>query len=63
MFGNSGRGIYWPQEHNDVIQKILGAARKGIQVVYIPGNHGEFVSRSLTKFLPAEEPALLSRAD
>ena len=39
------RGIYWPQEHNDVIQKILRAARKGTQVIYIPGNHDEFVSR------------------
>ncbi len=39
------RGIYWPQEHNDVIQKILRAARKGTHVVYIPGNHDEFVSR------------------
>src|SRR6266496_4911903 len=23
------RGIYWPQQHNDVIQKILRKARKG----------------------------------
>ncbi len=39
------RGIYWPQEHNDVIQKILRAARKGTRVIYIPGNHDEFVGR------------------
>ena len=39
------QGWYWPQEHNDVIQKILRAARKGTRVVYIPGNHDEFVSR------------------
>ncbi|MGZ5503034.1 MAG: UDP-2,3-diacylglucosamine diphosphatase [Chthoniobacterales bacterium] len=39
------RGIYWPQEHNDVIQKILRAARKGTRVIYIPGNHDEFVNR------------------
>lgn len=39
------RGIYWPQEHNDVIQKILRAARKGTRVIYIPGNHDEFVDR------------------
>src|SRR5450432_1228456 len=39
------RGIFWPQEHNDVIQKILRAARKGTRVIYIPGNHDEFVSR------------------
>jgi len=38
------RGIYWPQEHNDVIQKILRKARKGAHVVYIPGNHDEMVS-------------------
>ncbi len=39
------RGIYWPQQHNDVIQKILRKARKGTSVIYIPGNHDEFVSR------------------
>src|SRR6266571_8096157 len=38
------RGRYWPQQHNDVIQKILRKARKGVPVVYIPGNHDEFVS-------------------
>lgn len=37
------RGIYWPQSHNDVIQKILRKSRKGTHVVYIPGNHDEFV--------------------
>src|SRR5438309_10123066 len=38
------RGRYWPQQHNDVIQKILRKARKGVPVVYIPGNHDEFVN-------------------
>jgi len=38
------RGIYWPQQHNDVIQKILRKARKGTHVVYIPGNHDELVT-------------------
>src|SRR6202011_4930697 len=38
------RGIYWPQPHNDVIQKILRKARKGTHVIYIPGNHDEFVA-------------------
>lgn len=38
------RGIYWPQSHNDVIQKILRAGRKGTRVIYIPGNHDEFVA-------------------
>src|SRR5437773_11149672 len=38
------RGIYWPQQHNDVIQKILRKARKGTHVIYIPGNHDELVA-------------------
>jgi UDP-2,3-diacylglucosamine pyrophosphatase LpxH len=38
------KGRYWPQTHNDVIQKILRKARKGVPVTYIPGNHDEFVS-------------------
>ena len=37
------RGIYWPQSHNDVIQKLLRAGRKGTRIFYIPGNHDEFV--------------------
>lgn len=41
------RGIYWPQEHNDVIQKLLRKARKGTRIIYIPGNHDEFLSSHL----------------
>ncbi len=32
---------YWPQAHNDVVQKILRRARKGTSVFLIPGNHDE----------------------
>ena len=39
------RGIYWPPEHNTVIQKILRAARHGARVIYIPGNHDEALRR------------------
>src|SRR5207249_6706969 len=38
------RGIYWPQQHNDVIQKLLRKARKGTHVIYVPGNHDELVT-------------------
>jgi UDP-2,3-diacylglucosamine pyrophosphatase LpxH len=38
------RGIYWPQKHNDVIQKILRKSRKGTHVIYIPGNHDELLA-------------------
>jgi UDP-2,3-diacylglucosamine pyrophosphatase LpxH len=33
---------YWPQAHNDVVQKLLRKARKGCRVIYVPGNHDEF---------------------
>ena len=36
------RRWYWPQSHNDVVQKLLKRARKGCQVVLVPGNHDEF---------------------
>jgi UDP-2,3-diacylglucosamine pyrophosphatase LpxH len=36
------RRWYWPQTHNDVVQKILRKARKGTSVIFIPGNHDEF---------------------
>ena len=35
------RGVYWPQSHNDVIQKVLRKVRKGSRVIYIPGNHDD----------------------
>ena len=35
------KGWFWPQAHNDVVQKVLRKARKGVQVIYIPGNHDE----------------------
>ena len=35
------RNVYWPAEHNTVVQKVLRSARHGAQVVYIPGNHDE----------------------
>jgi UDP-2,3-diacylglucosamine pyrophosphatase LpxH len=37
------RGWYWPQSHNDVVQKLLRKARKGARLVYVPGNHDEFL--------------------
>ena len=34
---------YWPQEHNDVVQKLLRRVRKHARLIYIPGNHDEFL--------------------
>ncbi len=35
------RSWYWPQAHNDVVQKLLRKARKGARIIYVPGNHDE----------------------
>lgn len=37
------KGLYWPQSHNDVVQKLLRKARKGARIVFIPGNHDELL--------------------
>ena len=39
------RSWYWPQAHNDVVQKLLRRARKGTRVIFVPGNHDEFARR------------------
>jgi UDP-2,3-diacylglucosamine pyrophosphatase LpxH len=36
------RQWYWPQAHNDVVQKLLRKVRKGTRVILVPGNHDEF---------------------
>ena len=35
------KGIYWPQEHNNVVRTVLGKAKHGTRVVFVPGNHDE----------------------
>ncbi|MBL8324059.1 MAG: UDP-2,3-diacylglucosamine diphosphatase [Rubrivivax sp.] len=42
------RSWYWPQAHNDVVQKLMRKARKGTRVVFVPGNHDEFARRYVT---------------
>jgi len=34
---------YWTQSHSVVIQRILKLAKKGTRVVYVAGNHDEFL--------------------
>jgi len=37
------RSWFWPQAHNDVVQKLMRKARKGTKVVYVTGNHDEML--------------------
>src|SRR5690606_4233454 len=33
------RRFYWPAAHHEILRTILGKARRGVRVVYVPGNH------------------------
>jgi UDP-2,3-diacylglucosamine pyrophosphatase LpxH len=35
------RNVYWHATHTEVLRRMLGAARRGTQVTYIPGNHDD----------------------
>ena len=37
------RRWYWEQAHNDVVQTVLKKAKKGTEVIFIPGNHDEAI--------------------
>lgn len=35
--------IHWPQDHNNIVQYFLKLSRKDHQVIYVTGNHDEFL--------------------
>ena len=35
------KSMFWPQSHNNVLRTILGKAKKGTTVIFVPGNHDE----------------------
>jgi UDP-2,3-diacylglucosamine pyrophosphatase LpxH len=37
------RRWYWDQVHNNVVQTVLKKAKKGTEVIFVPGNHDEAV--------------------
>ncbi|MBL6751792.1 MAG: UDP-2,3-diacylglucosamine diphosphatase [Nevskia sp.] len=36
---------FWPQEHTNVIRKVLTKAKRGTKVYYVTGNHDEFLRK------------------
>jgi UDP-2,3-diacylglucosamine pyrophosphatase LpxH len=42
-FWHMRRGLYWPQAHNNVVRTVLGKAKHGTEVIYVPGNHDELL--------------------
>jgi UDP-2,3-diacylglucosamine pyrophosphatase LpxH len=37
------RRWYWDQAHNNVVQNVLKKAKKGTNVIFVPGNHDEMI--------------------
>ncbi len=37
--------FYWPQEHTNVIRRVLTKAKRGTRVFYVTGNHDEFLRK------------------
>ena len=35
------RRYYWPERHNAIIRRIMKRAKRGAEVIYVPGNHDE----------------------
>jgi UDP-2,3-diacylglucosamine pyrophosphatase LpxH len=35
------KSMFWPQAHNNVVRTILGKAKRGTKVIFVPGNHDE----------------------
>ena len=35
--------VYWPQSHNDVVQFFMKQSKKDHKVIYVTGNHDEFL--------------------
>lgn len=42
---------FWPQSHDEVLEQILGRARNGTEVIYLPGNHDEALRKLIGKKL------------
>ncbi len=36
---------YWPQEHTNVVRKVLTKSKRGTKVYYVTGNHDEFLRK------------------
>lgn len=37
--------FFWPQEHTNVIRRVLTKAKRGTEVIYVTGNHDEFLRK------------------
>lgn len=50
MWACSRGSIFFPQTHSDIIRKFLSLSYKGTKIIYILGNHDEFLRKYLDVF-------------
>jgi len=55
------RSWYWPELHEEVLRAIMDKAARGSRVVYITGNHDDFLRQPGRKLI--KSPAALEVAD
>lgn len=48
---------YWPDSHHAIVQCLLGKAREGTRVIYLPGNHDAFARVYIGKMFGGIEVA------
>lgn len=53
---------YWPQSHTNVIRRILTASKRDTKVIYIIGNHDEFLRAFLRYGISFGRIAICNRA-
>ncbi|SFF50358.1 UDP-2,3-diacylglucosamine pyrophosphatase LpxH [Fontimonas thermophila] len=53
---------YWPQEHTNVVRKVLTKAKRGTRVIYVTGNHDEFLRKFVGYRLEIGHIALVNEA-
>lgn len=39
------KSLYWPQAHNDVLRRLFTLMKRGTEVIFITGNHDEFLRK------------------
>lgn len=57
------RKVYWPQEHSNVIRRVLTKAKRGTSVYYVLGNHDEALRKWLNFELQFGNIHIVNEAD
>lgn len=54
--------FYWPQAHTNVIRRVLTRSKRGTRVIYVTGNHDEFLRKFVAFDLRLGNIQIVNRA-